>query len=183
MRFSPRKWKFRLVQRGISSLNWNNFNSFKWGGTLYMRQRTKLFWYHFEMIRLRLAWDLGRRRQLSRKARYREKLMVKKKAMASFRRAKRNRATRLFWYAGFPHTVYSAKARGARMGGGKADPRSWCYLAYEGTPILRVCVTRPTRLRYVLARIQERLPGRPIIYYWVPNFYTVGGHPGLNLWY
>ncbi len=132
-----------------------------WQGFIYLGNRTRLEWRHFEMIRLRLAWGLTRRRRLSRKARFKAQRRVKKVSFNFFRRKfRRPRIGRIFWYGGFPHTVTTGKKRGMRMGKGKGDPRGWHYVGYEGSIILRVAGVTPVRLYYLLRHIAQRLPGK-----------------------
>jgi ribosomal protein L16/L10AE len=166
MRISPRRSKYGRIQQG----RWRAANI--WGrerssyGCLICLRRVHLYWYHFETLRLQLAWSLGRRRRLSRKARYRAKQKQVSTRVDFFRRQRRRgRVVRVFWYTGFPHLVMSGKTRGMRMGKGKGDPRGWRYRCYEGTILLQLTGINSIKLFGILRLLRQRLPGcfRPLI--------------------
>lgn len=111
------------------------------------------------MIRLRLAWNLSRRRRGSRKTQFKQRKGRKASTNRVFKRhsALRRRA---FWYTGFPQLSYSAKAKGIRMGKGKGAVKQWYQLMFPGSIILRLQGLPSPRLYYVLRQIGRRLPGQ-----------------------
>jgi len=167
----PRKLRYGKFQKLRDGVSWCNSSGCWWGGSIVMIRRCKLYWWHFELIRLRLVRGLGRYRRLSRKLKFRQKT-VRRVRYTHFKCPKRSiRVKRFFWYGGFPHLAASAKSRGMRMGKGKGSIRVWYYLVRGGNTLMYVWNVNRASLDYVLRRVVQCLPGcaviriRRILYY------------------
>jgi ribosomal protein L16/L10AE len=154
----PRKPKFQRIFRVKSLRPWAQLATSGRGGCLQARRCFKLSWKLFELVRLRLAWSLSRRRRGSRKTQFKQRKSHKANTTRVFKRhgALKRKA---FWYTGFPHLSYSAKAKGIRMGKGKGAVKQWYQLVRPGCTVLRLQGLAGLRLCYLLQQIGRRLPG------------------------
>lgn len=101
---------------------------------------------------------MSRRRRGSRKTQFKQRKGRKASTTRVFKRygVLRRKA---FWYTGFPHLSYSAKAKGIRMGKGKGAVKQWYQLVRPGRVVLRLQGLSNLRLHYLLQQIGRRLPG------------------------
>jgi hypothetical protein len=155
----PRKPKFQRVFRCKTLRAWVQARSSDRGGCIQASRCLKLSWKLFELVRLRLAWNLSRRRRGSRKTMFKQRKGRRAVVKYVFKRhaaAKR----KAFWYTGFPQLSYTAKAKGIRMGKGKGSVKQWYQLVQPGAVILRLRGLSNLRLHYVLCQLGRRLPGR-----------------------
>jgi len=170
----PKKPRYREFQKLRHKVNWFNGELGKWLGGIILLTRCKLFWRHFEMIRLRLAWGLGRRRRMSKKERFKKKV-VKIQIKKYFKRIKGiKHLKRKFWYTGFPHLLISRRSVGGRMGKGKGNVKTWYFIGYEGHYLLVISGVRPISMLRVLKQITLRLPARSQVVVRCNSFINTG---------
>jgi ribosomal protein L16/L10AE len=162
----PRRLRWRLVQKRRGTEQWRVGLTGDLNWTLVIGRRCKLFWRHFETVRLQLIWGIIRGKRLSRKARFKRKAKVKL-SPGKFKRVSRaKRGSRYFWYCGFPHLPLVISKHGRRMGKGKGSLHSWFFCGHAGVVFLQVGGLHMARLRYILFRLSIRLPGKMFI----PNY-------------
>jgi ribosomal protein L16/L10AE len=155
----PRRFKFQRGFRAKAAGIWSLHSIQQWEGCLKTKTALKLNWALFELIRLRLAWGLAKKKRQSRRLQFKHKLHKHQKIEKTiFSRAVLSKQ-QAFWYQGFPQRSYTAKARGARMGKGKGYIKQWYQPIASGTVILKLRYNNFFRLQYVLKQIARYLPG------------------------
>ena len=119
----------------------------------------KLTWALFELMRLRLAWGLAKKKRRSKRLQFKHRLHQRQKVEKRPFVRPAIASPSAFWYQGFPQHAYTAKARGSRMGKGKGPTKQWYQPVSSGATILKLRHNNLFRLRYVLNQIARCLPG------------------------
>lgn len=154
----PRKIRFQRLFKFKHDKRWLIGQPCQWEGSLQCVTTIKLSWHMFELLRLRLAWSLTKKKRSSRKYQFKQKLASKKSKQLFFHRQFQTKKY-IFWYHGFPHLNYSTKVRGSRMGKGKGNSKNWYHLVRGGTIFLRLRHNNFFKLRYILNQLVRALPG------------------------
>jgi hypothetical protein len=154
----PRKFKFQKVYKYKHLESWPNTNLCLYEAWLQPVAKIKLSWNFFELIRLKLIWGLLKKKKRSRKTQFKQK-KLKVKKLDNFFRKKKLLKHQLFWYHGFPHLSYTAKAKGTRMGKGKGSIKQWYQYVNNGHYFLKLRNSNFFKLNYVLMQLKHCLPG------------------------
>jgi ribosomal protein L16/L10AE len=158
----PRRFKFQIRFKCKSARKYKLLPADYCEGGLQSMKTVKLSWKHFEMMRLKLTWNLMYKSRGSRKSQFKKK--IKRRRVKVFFKAPPLFKKKRFWYQGFPHLSYSIKSRGSRMGRGHGLSKYWYQLIHYSYPLVYVKAANSFKLYYILSQLQRSLPGSYYIY-------------------